>query len=282
MATTMATVDSKQVWNPFDPLSKPNLLRVVRNEAEGLFTLAEPRDNWERGTAAGHWQVRDVVGHMVDVTEGYLERFAAARDGREVAPVATLPEMSAFLDRHAQAFRSVPTDELIQRLRTDFARMMAIFEGLSDADWGGFIVTHGYMGPLPSLFYPTFQLIDYSVHSWDIREGLGQPQMMSADAADFLVPIMPILWQATLEPSRLEGETIQVGVRVSGRNAQTLCITAAPDGLKSESGPVDDLPCVLEFDPASLVLTAYGRMRAGTACGDHLAASRFSGLFFAI
>jgi uncharacterized protein (TIGR03083 family) len=282
MATTMETVDSKQVWNPFDPLSKPNLLRVVRNEADGLFALAERRENWERGTAAGHWQVRDVVGHMVDVTEAYLERFAAAREGREVVPVATLPEMSGFLDRHAVAFRSVPADELVQRLRTDFERVMEIFEGLSDDDWGGLIVTHGYMGPLPSMFYPTFQLIDYSVHSWDIREGLGQPQLMSADAADFLVPIMPILWQATLEPTRLGGETIHVGVRVSGRNAQTLRITAAPEGLKYEPGPVDDLPAVLEFDPASLVLTAYGRMRGGTACGDHRAASVFSGLFFAI
>ena len=87
MATTMETVDSKQVWNPFDPLSKPNLLRVVRNEADGFFTLAEPRENWERGTAAGHWQVRDVVGHIVDVTEAYLDRFAGAREGRKVAPV---------------------------------------------------------------------------------------------------------------------------------------------------------------------------------------------------
>jgi uncharacterized protein (TIGR03083 family) len=282
MATAMASVDSKQVWNPFDPLSKSNLLRVVRNEAEGFFALTEPPENWERGTASGHWQVRDLVGHMVDVTEGYLERFAAAREGRDAPAVATLLEMSGFLDRHAVAFRSVPTGELIQRLRSDFERVMEVFEGLTDADWNGLIVTHGYMGPLPALFYPTFQLIDYSVHSWDIREGLGQPQLMSADAADFLVPIMPILWQATLDGDRLNGETLQIGVRVSGRNAQTLRVTAAREGLTSEAGPVDDLPAVLEFDPASLVLTAYGRMRAGTACGDHRAAGRFSGLFFAI
>lgn len=282
MATVTANVESKQVWNPFDPLSKTNLLRVVRNEAEGMFALAEPPENWERGTAAGHWQVRDIFGHMVDVTEAYLERFAAAREGREVTPVGTLREMSRLLDEHAQAFRSVPRAELIERLRRDFARVTAVFEGLTDQDWGGLTVTHGYMGPIPALFYPAFQLIDYSVHSWDIREGLGQPQVLSADAADFLVPIMPILWQATLDADRLGGETIQVGVRVSGRNAQTLRVTASPSGFSSEAGPVDDLPAVLEFDPATLVLTAYGRMRGGTACGDARAAGRFSGLFFAI
>jgi hypothetical protein len=52
--------------------------------------------------------------------------------------------------------------------------------------------------------------------------------------------------------------------------------------LSYEAGAIHDLPAVIEFDPASLVLTAYGRMRAGTASGDRRTASRLCGLFFAI
>jgi len=282
MATATPAVESKELWNPFNPACKANLRRVVRDEAESLFALAADPASWERGTASGHWQVRDILGHMVDVTEGYLERFAGTRAGSEVPVIASLREMSGILDQHATAFRSVPTDQLLARLRDDFERAMAVWEGLTDAEWTGLNVTHGYMGPIPTFFYPTFQLVDYSVHGWDVREGLGIPQAMSADAADFLVPIMPILWQATFDPARLGERPCEIGVRVSGRNAGTLRFTCTPQGLTAEAGPVDDLPCVLEFDPASLVLTAYGRMRGGTACGDRGVAARFCGLFYAI
>jgi hypothetical protein len=47
-------------------------------------------------------------------------------------------------------------------------------------------------------------------------------------------------------------------------------------------GPIDDLPCFIEFDPGSFVLTAYGRTNAGTARGDRDLAHRFLGGFFRI
>jgi hypothetical protein len=28
------------------------------------------------------------------------------------------------------------------------------------------------MGPLPAMFFPMFQIVDYEVHGWDIREGM--------------------------------------------------------------------------------------------------------------
>jgi hypothetical protein len=39
---------------------------------------------------------------------------------------------------------------------------------------------------------------------------------------------------------------------------------------------------VFEFDPASFVLTSFGRIRGGTAYGDGELANRFRGMFFAI
>jgi hypothetical protein len=45
---------------------------------------------------------------------------------------------------------------------------------------------------------------------------------------------------------------------------------------------VDDLPAWIEFDPASFVLTAYGRINAGTIHGDRDLAQRFLAGFFRI
>ncbi|HEU0116579.1 MAG TPA: maleylpyruvate isomerase N-terminal domain-containing protein, partial [Thermomicrobiales bacterium] len=189
-------------------------------------------------------------------------------------------------DEHALALRSVPQAELLQRLRADFDKMMAEFEGLSAADWAGFMPPHGFMGPLPAFFFPTFHLVDYGVHGWDIREGLGMANGLSGDVADLLAPIMFILWQATTLTERVGGEPIRAGVRVSGRNGGLWRVTVTDDGYAFERLPADaatdDLPVVLDFDPGSLVLTAYGRIHGGTAYGDRALADRYRGLFHSI
>jgi hypothetical protein len=56
----------------------------------------------------------------------------------------------------------------------------------------------------------------------------------------------------------------------------------SPGGVQYGPGDVGDLPAVIEFDPATLVLTGYGRMNAGTVRGDTDLAGRFRSLFFAI
>jgi hypothetical protein len=42
------------------------------------------------------------------------------------------------------------------------------------------------------------------------------------------------------------------------------------------------LPTVIEFDPATLVLAAYGRLNGGTVRGDRALAERYLNSFFRI
>jgi uncharacterized protein (TIGR03083 family) len=281
MATTDQAV-SREEWDATNYASKDNLLRVVREEAEAFFAIAEQPDNWELPTAAGHWQVQDLVAHLIDTTEGYINRFEGARAGQQVDGIAPLNEMAINADKYALEFRGQPREELIARMHDAFSTAMKMFEGVNEEDWGGFIVTHAYMGPLPAFFYPIGQLMDYGVHGWDMREGLGMNHFMTPDAADLLVPFMFVLWQATADVSRLGGETLRVGVRVSGRNAGTFRVTCSDEGMAYEPGSADDLPVLIDFDPASLVLTAFGRARSGTPYGDIAAAHKFADMFFRI
>jgi uncharacterized protein (TIGR03083 family) len=261
-----------QVWDATRFASRDNLLRVVKENAASVFGLAE--ENWEAPTASGHWQVRDIIGHMVDVTEGYLERFAATRRGETPEAIGPLTQMATLADERALSYREIPQHDLLKRLREDFDQVMELFESLTEEEWTGLQVVHGYMGPLPALIYPVFQLMDYGVHGWDIREGRGQPHSMSADVADFLAPFMFILWQATCDVRRAGAEELRVGIRLSGRNGGTFQVTVNSDGYAYEPGAVDDLPAVFDFDPASLVLAAFGRARTGTVYGDLSVANR--------
>jgi uncharacterized protein (TIGR03083 family) len=267
-------------WNATSYEGKDNLLRIVKNEAAAFFELVDVPERWEAPTASGHWQVRDIVGHIVDTTEGYLERFDTTRGGSAAEGLAPLTGMAKTADERALKFREVPRGELLTRLKDDFDQAMKMFEETGEEDWGGFIVTHAFMGPMPAWFYPVGQLMDYGVHGWDIREGQGWDHFLSPDAADMLVPMMFAVWQATTDPARLKGEDVDVAVKVTGRNAGTTRIKITKDGMAYEPGDEKGAQAVIEFDPASLVLNAFGRARTGTVYGNTEAASSFANCFF--
>jgi len=268
-------------WNAMTPEGKSTVLRVVRQEAEQFFDLVDSDDAWEAPTGAGHWQVRDLVGHLVDTTEAYFVSFDAARNHKDVGPAYGLPGMAARCDDMAQAFRSVPRTELVDRAHTDFDKMMETFDGLTDEDWTDLLVPHFYMGPLPAFFYPAFQLMDYGVHSWDVRQGSGRAHGLSGEAADLLTPFMFVLWQYTTNPVTAD-DVCEVGVRItSGPNAGDTRITLTEEGFSYAPGGTEGLT-VLEFDPGSFVLTAFGRSNAGTFRGDRAVADRFLNVFFRI
>jgi hypothetical protein len=142
------------------------------------------------------------------------------------------------------------------------------------------MVPHVYMGSLPAFFYPAFQLMDYGVHSWDIRQGTGRAHGLRGDAADMLVPFMFVLWQATADTSG--AAPFELGLRVSGRNAGDYRVRIGGEGVSFEQGGLDDLPTVIEFDPGSFVLTAFGRSNSGTIRGEVGPADRYLNLFFRI
>jgi uncharacterized protein (TIGR03083 family) len=266
-------------WEFTDFASKENLLRTVRQQSDDMLTLASSPVAWEAPTASGHWQVRDVIGHLVDTTEGYFDGIEVARAGGTADPLG-VRGMDKHVDEGALALRGVPQAELLARLRDDRAKMLAFIEGLDAEQWSGFVIPHKYMGPLPAFFYPVAQLVDYAVHTWDIRQGTGGSHALDGDAADLLVPFCFIVWQSTADSAQVEPFT--VGIRVSGHNGGDTRASVSADGLALEPGDLSDLPVVLEFDSASFVLTAMGRINGGTARGDSAMAERFCNLFFRI
>jgi uncharacterized protein (TIGR03083 family) len=260
---------------------KDTMLRVVRREATQFFDMVDSDEVWERPTGAGHWQVRDIVGHLVDTTEEYVVGFDGARSRAEFEPAWGLPGMAVRVNEQATAFRSEPRAALVERLRGDFHKMMETFEALTEDAWTNLLVPHFYMGPLPAFFYPAFQLMDYGVHSWDARQGSGRAHGLSGEAADLLTPFMFVLWKYTIAGG--DREPCELGIRIcSGPNAGDTRVSVGPDGMDYAPGDVSGLPAVLEFDPGSFVLTAFGRSNAGTIRGDRSIADRYLNLFFRI
>ena len=262
---------------------KQFLLDLDRKERAEFYKLLDEAP-WEGATASGHWQVRDLCGHMIDVTEGYLERFAMARAGQEAPAPLGLPIMASKLDEGALRFRSLSKAEAIARLKTASDKMFEIFDALDQQQWEGEIVSHTYMGPLPACFYAAFQLIDYSIHSWDIKAGLGRDEPLSDDAAITLIPFMLIVIQYTVDAERAKDLKTKFGVEISGPGGGSWCIAVDGTTINIEEGTSDDCEVVFDFDPNDFVLSTYQRRRGGMVRGggDEAVAERIRDLLFKI
>jgi uncharacterized protein (TIGR03083 family) len=268
-------------WNAMTYEGKDTILRVVHREAERLFEMAERPGAWDMPSACTGWSTRDIVAHIVDTAEGYFRAFDAARGMGEVPPAHGLAVMSRKVDEGASALRDIPQPELMERLRSDFAKMEGILEPLGAEEWTGMMVTHPYMGPVPAFFYAAGELMDYGVHSWDIRQGTGQAHGLPGDVADLLVPFMFAVWQGTVRTDAVT-EPFTIGIRVGGRNAGDYRVSVSDQGMTYEQGEIESLPAYIEFDAGSMVLTAFGRGNFGTVRGDVELAERYLNLFFRI
>ena len=269
-------------WDFLDPASKDRLLGVLQREIEEMFELAAAPTCWHAPTACEGWQLRDMVGHLAAETEGYLSAFDIARSGglgaKEPVGVAGMAEAS---DAAARALRNVPRDELLERFRDDTDRLMHEFESLSDADWSGLMVPERYFGPLPAMIILEGLLGGLTVHVWDVREGLGARHAIAGDAADLLVPFVYLLWSATADTTSVDSP-YAIGVRTTGLNGGDIRFDVSDKGVQFAPGDLDECQATLEFDPGTLVLTAYGRINAGTVRGDQHLASSFRSLFVSI
>lgn len=268
--------------NPMAADGMPVVMDTLKRDRRKFFDLVEDPKNWNVQTRCTEWEVRDLVGHMIDVTEGYLERWEAARAQHEVGALG-LQVMGEKLNDRALEFRSLSRDEALMRLKRDSEEMMRIFEGLTGSEWTSFLVTHPYMGPVPAGFYPAFHIMDYGIHPYDIEYGLGNKLAeIDETTAGILIPYCHIIMQYTVDPESAAGLDAVYGFEVSGAWGGKWRATVK-DGQWSaapETGSFEGCEALFKFTPSDFVLTVFGRFPGGAATGDPEVIERVRRLFF--
>jgi uncharacterized protein (TIGR03083 family) len=271
--------------NPMDYSGKDVVLDVIRRESADFFTLVDDPKNWNVQTRCTEWEVRDLVGHMIDVTEGYLKRWEKARNNEPAEAVGVLV-MADQLNQYALSYRALPREQAIARLKADYAKMMDIFANLTEDEWGHFIVTHPFMGPLPTLFYLAFHVMDYGVHTWDIRYGLGEKtRKLDERTAGVLVPFMLYaLLPSTVDAPSAQGVNLDYGIEVSGEwgGKWEASVKEGKFAVVPASSDFSGCDAIFSFDASDFVLTAFQRFPGGAARGDPLVIQQVRNLFFTI
>jgi len=271
--------------NPMVYSSKDEVLDVVRTERSKFYDVIENPDNWNVDSRCEGWEIRDLVGHMIDVTEGYLARWDIAQKGAEPPAAHGWQVMAEELNQGALSFRKLSRDEAISRLKTASNKLMAHFESLTEDEWSNFMVAHVFSGPTPSFCYPAFQIMDYGVHTWDMHWGLGEKEAkLDERTAGVLLPYMFIIWQYSVDQEAVKGVDISYGIKVDGEWGGQWKATIKDGQFSYE--PVDDvssLPAVFHYKhPSDMVLTTYQRIEGGQTSGDPDVIKKARTVFFHI
>jgi len=277
MSTTIAPV------NPMAAEGKDTVMKVMRRDRDNFTKMVSDPKNWNVMTRCTGWETRDLVGHMIDVMEGYFKNWDAARAGKDGTALG-LTVMGETLNDHALDFRKLPREEAIERFKKDAQKLDGLLSALTPEEWTSFMVYHPFAGPVPAGFYGTFQIMDYGVHPYDIEYGLGN-KLASIDeaSAGLILPYAFVFWMYTVDQEVAKGFSATYGIEVGGPWGGKWRATIKDGKWSSEpeKGNFEGCDALFNYNNAAdAVLSFFQRFSGGSASGDPEVIDKVRRLFF--
>src|SRR2546426_11844497 len=116
--------------NPMAAEGKDTVMSVMRRDRANFTRMVEDPKNWNVDTRCTGWQTRDLVGHMIDVMEGYFKNWEAAVAGKDGTALG-LPVMGETLNDPALEFRKLSREEALDRFEKEAQNLDTILNDLT-------------------------------------------------------------------------------------------------------------------------------------------------------
>src|SRR3981081_1237639 len=114
--------------NPFAADAKDTVMSVMRRDRAKFTRMVEDPKNWNVQTRCTELETRDLVGHMIDVMEGYFKNWEAAKKGETPTPMG-MAAMGPTLNDHALDFRKLSREEALDRFKKDAMKFDGMLAG---------------------------------------------------------------------------------------------------------------------------------------------------------
>lgn len=263
---------------------KDTLMRLLRQEYQECFDMlvTASEQEWHAQTPCELWEVRDMAGHLLDAAFCYLGYFKQGERGFPTEDPRGMRRYAEALGQEALGYRKVYRWEVLGRLDACIELLFSYFDRLTEDEWTGRAVPHKWVGPVPAFMMAAFQLMDYSVHNWDLRKALGKEAYVEQEASNTLVPLMFGLMQICFAPERAEGIDLTVDVQMSTSPDEHWTVQIRDGALTYSPGAPEKPDATFSFPCHEFCLDVYQRLRGGTASGDESAIETFRKLFFTI
>lgn len=263
---------------------KDTMIRLLRQEYRACFDMlvAASEQEWHTPTPCTLWEVRDIAGHLLDVTYCYLGYVKQSEHGWPTEEPRGMRPYADALGRSAREYRTVYRWEVLGRLEACADALFSHLDRLSEEEWAGRTVPHRWVGPVPAFMMAALQLMDYSVHNWDLRTALGKDAFVDHEASDTLVPFMFGLMQICFTPELADGVDLTIDVHISTSDDEHWTVRVVDNALTFAPGAPVQPDATFSFPCYEFCLDVYQRLRGGTASGDQHAIDTFRKLFFTV
>src|SRR5437879_12926412 len=118
----------------------------MRRDRENFTRLVSDPKNWNVDTRCTGWETRDLVGHMIDVMEGYFKNWDAAVAGKDGTALG-LPVTGETLNDHALELRKLSREKAQDRFKKDAQSLDKIHKDLTPDQWTSSHVYHRSPAP---------------------------------------------------------------------------------------------------------------------------------------
>src|SRR5512145_2799751 len=155
------------------PDSRVKLVQAAAAQL-GQYLHTLPPEAWRRPSACQHWEVRDVVGHLILGAELYLGVISRGLQG-DTSPPAGFPSTgtanaaswSALFDPMSIARRESLGDQLLATFTATSDQLQQLLARCGPSDWE--TLCYHPASLLPVRMVVDLRLTELVMHGWDIR-----------------------------------------------------------------------------------------------------------------
>jgi uncharacterized protein (TIGR03083 family) len=206
-------------------------------------------------TACRGWTTHELVAHLASGADAFASQVEAHLEGR------TAPEFGAWEVREPP-YRAMPDVSLRRRLVTAEQRMTSAFTAALEQDPGLAAPDVGWGLPVAELV--THMRQEFAIHRWDLvgDDELGDQILGRTSLVDHSVRLLgDSLLKHGLQRDPSPQSPFSVRLRCAGEPDLALDVADGAGALSFQ--PPQDVPHVIETDPAARLLILWGRRPQG-------------------
>jgi uncharacterized protein (TIGR03083 family) len=240
-------------------MSEP-LIGMLRATWDDIASLCAglTDEEWQRATDCPGWSVKDQVAHMIG-TENMLLGVQPPAGGEEGDAPHVRNDIGKFNEQWVATYRPRSGAETLADFQAVTAERTRVLDQMTTEEWDkeGFTPE----GPGPYRQFMAIRVFDCWYHDQDIREAIGRPGFLEADAADLTVErivnkALPYVVgkKASVPPGS------SVAFTIDGAQPITVAVGVPPEGRASLLADVPPAPTArVGLDRRTFTRLAGGR-----------------------
>jgi uncharacterized protein (TIGR03083 family) len=246
------------------PDSRIKLAQAASAQLE-QYLHALPPEAWRRPSACQHWEVRDVVGHLILGAELYLGVISRGLQG-DTSPPAGFPlagtanaaSWSALFDPMSIARRESLGDQLLATFTATSDQLHQLLARCGPSDWE--TLCYHPASLLPVRMVADLRLTELVMHGWDIRSRFEPEAHLAPESLPAFLELMTGAFRWAFWPGTRRSASVRYRFEVTGPIPLKTDIVVEGEQARLEPGESTQANVTFRCATEPFVLLLYGRL----------------------